>query len=109
MTASTLVTAAMLLALASPAYAAKANPRDFSDIRKWQDLAWECIYSDDPPNDDEDENLPRGKACVAAGKLQKKLAARGYCTYGKSGVSKIGRTGGKYRCYAITNLPERLN
>ena len=122
----TLITAAVLLALGSPAFAAKANPRDFSDIRKWQDLDWQCNYSVFPREEDIDvhstkeevEKSARGKVCIAADKLEKKLTAKGYCTYGRSGVGRAGR---KYfypgydgpamarHCYIITNMPERLD
>ena len=59
----TLVTAAMLLALASPAFAAKAARQDFNE---------RCYYNG--WTDDEDEKSI-GKACAAAAKLEKKLAA----------------------------------
>ena len=73
-------------------YAAKANPRDFSDIRKWKDLNEECTYG-----------KPTQEGCDAAEALGKKLVARGYCLYGHGDV---GKASGEH-CYLITNWPKR--
>lgn len=114
-----LAAAATLLALASPVFAATANPRDFPDIRKWQELDYQCYRAPGGDIDveitQEDYNKSaRGKICLAAARMEKKLEAKGYCTYGKEGV---GRTGKKYfyvgtygpdvtrHCYSITNGP----
>ena len=61
----TLIAAVMLLVLTSSAYAAKAKPQDFNE---------RCYYNG--WTDDEDEKSI-GKACAAAAKLEKKLAAKG--------------------------------
>jgi hypothetical protein len=121
----TLIVAAMLLASTS-AYAAQAKPRDFPSIRKWQALDSGCYRGVFPDDDEVDIEITkeayaktaRGRVCLAANKLEKQLAAKGYCTYGRSGV---GRAGKKYfypgidsagtnshwtrHCYAIDNLP----
>jgi hypothetical protein len=109
-----------LLALASPAFAAKAKPQDFPAIRKWAALNEQCYYSIFPDNDLDVEiskedyvKTARGKVCLAAEALGKQLIARGYCLYGH-GV--VGKTGGRVksaywegqyrtRCYEITNVP----
>jgi hypothetical protein len=115
----TLITAAMLLALTSPAFAAKARQQDLPDIRDWQDMDWVCnrgmLPEDEPGQDLEELHPARHKVCAMAAKLEKRLTAMGYCTYGKGGV---GRPGKKYfyidangtrqiarHCYWIDNLP----
>jgi hypothetical protein len=111
--------AATLLLASTSAFAATAKPQDFPDIRKWEKLHWLCVYSVFPDEKADDaREKTRSKMCDAADKSEKKLTARGYCTYGH-GV--VGRTGKKYfypgidsagtnshwtrHCYAITNHP----
>jgi hypothetical protein len=102
----TLITISLLLALVVPAHAAKAKPRDWSLISDWQAAFWLC------------RRVPDDKACAEADKLEKKLTARGYCTYARGAV---GRAGQRYfypgidsagtnshwtrHCYEIDNLP----
>ena len=101
------ITASLLLALASPAFAAKAKPQDFPDIRKWEDLHGTCYYGDPAQHD-------MTKICRAEEALGKKLVARGYCLYGHGVVGKTGgRVKSEYgkgeyrtRCYVITNVTE---
>ena len=125
----TLITVTTLLALTTPAFAAKAKPQDFPDIRKWEDLDFQC-YRGVFPDDDADirvtkeeyDKSAREKVCIAAEALGKKLVARGYCLYGKGNVGKAGRkyfypgidsagtnSGWTRHCYTITNVPERLD
>jgi hypothetical protein len=86
--------AATLLLASTSAFAATAKPQDFPDIRKWEKLHWLCVYSVFPDEKDDDaREKTRSTMCATADKLEKKLTARGYCTYGH-GV--VGRTGKKY-------------
>ena len=84
-----LIAAAMLLALTFPAHAAKADPKDFSLIDKWRDNFWVC------------RNTVEDKACAEEKRLQKKLNAKWYCTYGRGNVGRLSRD--HKHCYEIDN------
>ena len=58
---TTSIAAALLLALTSPAFAAKAKPRDFTALRKWQDLDFRCYRGVFPDDDIDVDPLPRRK------------------------------------------------
>ena len=122
-----IIIAATLLALTTPASAAKAKPQDFPDIRKWEALNWQCYYSVSSDDDvdveitkEDYDKTVRGKVCLAAEALE--LIARGYCLYGHGVVGKAGskyfypgidsagtNSGMARHCYTITNVPERLD
>jgi len=103
----TLFTVIVLLALASPADAAKANPRDWPVISEWQANYWLCSRGTFPEDakghDPGDPHPERDKICAKADRLEKQLIAKGYCTYGRGGIGRPSRD--RKHCYWIDNLP----
>ena len=102
-----LIAAALLLALVSPAHAAKANPKDFPLVSDWRSMSWVCsrgpLFEDEPGQDMEELHPARTKVCAMADKLEQKLIAKGYCTMGRAGLGRPSKD--RKHCYEIDNLP----
>lgn len=94
----TLVTTAVLLALASPAFAAgmTATPAQWKDIRTMSNAFLRC-------NGSEEDDPEIEKACNLSSDLQDRLAKQGFCTYGRILVGRPGK-GGK-GCHLLHNYP----
>jgi hypothetical protein len=93
-----LITAAMLLALAPPVFAAgmTATPAQWKDIRAMSNAFLRC--------DNSEEYDPEiKKACILSRELQDKLAKQGFCTYGRILVGRPSKDGKD--CYLLHNYP----
>jgi len=62
-----------------------------SDITRWENLNWMCVYSIKLSDEQ------REQTCAAADKLAEKLEARGYCIYGHGVVGVSSKD--KKHCY----------
>ena len=82
---------ALSLLTATPALAAyKPTSAQWRDIRTWEAEAGNCRYGSS-------ESVK--KSCTAADRLEKRLKAQGFCTYGHGVVGKASKRGD--HCYII--------
>ena len=86
----TLIAASLLLALASPAHAAKGHPKDVPLLMDWRDNFWVC------------RNTTKEKACAKADRLRNKMADKGYCTYARGAIGRLSKD--RKHCYEMDNL-----
>ena len=96
----TLIAAAMLLALTTPAHASEFRESDrkwLPTVNEWADMYWPCMKG----QGDEDEAYEafRDKACKIMHADQKKLIAHGYCVYANGGIGRPSKD--RKHCYTI--------
>ena len=113
-----LTIATILLVLAAPAFASPRHPTpaQWRDIHKYSEAASYC--ANHRTGEESGEVGETKTNCDIAGRLGKKLEARGFCLYAKSGVGRAGKlktppTGlaGERHCYTIhdPSVPARFH